>query len=121
MIPFAFRREATDDPRARVWLLDDAGAVVGRCETAPAGHGDADLGPRAAQIHALLVASGHRGRGLGLRLLGQAVNDLLVRGHAPVFAWVPEDDAALLGFYDRHGFRADGAAHGGRVRVVRQR
>jgi GNAT superfamily N-acetyltransferase len=69
----------------------------------------------------LAVASGLVRRGLGARLLGQAVNDLLVRGRAPVFVWVDAAAADQIGFYERHGFRPDGTERAGRLRVVRQR
>jgi GNAT superfamily N-acetyltransferase len=118
---FAFRREPGDGPEERVWLLDAAGAIVGRCRTAPATAADADLGPRAAELHDLRV--GHdpsRDDGLARRLLGHAVNDLLVRGYGPVFTWADAGDEAALAFLARHGLRADGARRGDRVRLVRQ-
>jgi ribosomal protein S18 acetylase RimI-like enzyme len=117
---FAFRREPADDPQARIWLLDRGGEVLGGCRTRPATDADADLGPRAAEVLDLAVVPGLVRRGLGARLLGQAVNDLLVRGLAPIFVWVAQDAADMLGFYARHGFRPDGSEHGGRVRLVRR-
>jgi ribosomal protein S18 acetylase RimI-like enzyme len=119
--PFAFRREPTEDPEARIWLLDRGGEVLGGCRTRPATGDDADLGSRAAEVLDLAVASGLVRRGLGARLLGQAVNDLLVRGRAPVFVWVDGAAADHVGFYERHGFRPDGTRRGERVRLVRQR
>jgi ribosomal protein S18 acetylase RimI-like enzyme len=117
---FAFRREPADDPQARIWLLDRSGEVLGGCRTRPATDDDADLGPRAAEVLDLAVAAGLVRRGLGARLLGQAVNDLLVRGRAPVFVWVDGASADQLGFYERHGFRPDGTRRGPRMRLVRQ-
>jgi GNAT superfamily N-acetyltransferase len=117
---FAFRREPADDPHARVWLLDRGGEVLGGCRTRPATDDDADLGPRAAEVLDLAVVPGVVGRGLGARLLGQAVNDLLVRGRAPIFVWVDEAAADLVGFYARHGFRPDGTARGDHARLVRR-
>jgi ribosomal protein S18 acetylase RimI-like enzyme len=117
---FAFRREPADDPQARIWLLDRGGEVLGGCRTRPATDDDADLGPRAAEVHDLAVAPGLVRRGLGARLLGQAVNDLLVRGKAPIFVWVDGSAADVVGFYARHGFRPDGTVRGDRVRLVRR-
>ncbi|QEC50197.1 GNAT family N-acetyltransferase [Baekduia soli] len=122
--PFAFRREAAADPHERIWLLDVQGRAVGRCRTAPASASgdDGDLGTRAAVILELAIDPGHRRRGLGRRLIGHAVNDLLVRSHAPVLAWVDGGDPGALAFLGRHGFRPDGTARpDGAVRVVRRR
>jgi ribosomal protein S18 acetylase RimI-like enzyme len=118
---FAFRREPADDPEARIWLLDRGGEVLAGCRTRPTTGADDDLGPRAAEVLDLAVAPGLTGHGLGARLLGHAVNDLLVRGRAPIFAWVAADAGDLIGFYARHGFRPDGSpARSSRIRVVRR-
>jgi ribosomal protein S18 acetylase RimI-like enzyme len=118
---FAFRREPGDEPDARTWLLDRNGEVLGGCRTRPATDADDDLGPRAAEIVDLGVVSAVTGHGLGARLLGHAVNDLLVRGRAPIFTWVDAEAADLIGFYARHGFRPDGSpARGRRIRLVRR-
>ena len=94
--------------------------MLGGCRTRPASGADADLGPRAAEVLDLALVPGLTGRGLGARLLGQAVNDLLVRGMAPVFVWVEASADDVAGFYGRHGFRPDGITRAGRVRLVRQ-
>lgn len=118
---FAFRREPGADREARTWLLDRGGEVVGGCRTRPATDADDDLGPRSAEVLDLAVVPALTGRGLGARLLGHAVNDLLVRGRAPIFAWVDAGAADLIGFYARHGFRPDSSpARGSRVRLVRR-
>jgi GNAT superfamily N-acetyltransferase len=118
---FAFRRERTEDPDGRTWLLDRGGEVLGGCRTRPVTDDDGDLGPRAAEVLDLALTPGVIGAGLGARLLGQAVNDLLVRGRAPIFVWVPEGAGTITGFYARHGFRDDGARRRGRMRLVRYR
>jgi GNAT superfamily N-acetyltransferase len=118
---FAFRREPGEGPDARTWLLDRDGEVLGGCRTRPATDADDDLGPRAAEILDLGVVATVTGHGLGARLLGHAVNDLLVRGRAPIFAWVEADAADLIGFYARHGFRPDDSPpRHGRIRLVRR-
>ena len=94
--------------------------MVGRCRTSPATEADADLGLRAAEVQGLAIVPSRTGAGLGRRLLGHAVNDLLVRSHAPVFAWIAETDAGAVAFFARHGFRPDGGRRPGVVRLVRQ-
>jgi ribosomal protein S18 acetylase RimI-like enzyme len=144
-MPFAFRRALPTDAAAlaqltgqdaavlgatlvsrpeehRVWLLDEDHAVIGVCRTAPAGPEHADLGPRVAEVLGLLIAPERRGAGRGRRLLGHAVNDLLVRGFGPVCAHVGPTDAGTRAFFARHGFAADGPPDAPeRVRLVRQR
>jgi GNAT superfamily N-acetyltransferase len=93
---------------------------VGGCRTSPATEADADLGLRAAEVQGLAIVPSRTGAGLGRRLLGHAVNDLLVRSHAPVFAWIAEADAGAVAFFARHGFRPDGRRRDGVVRLVRQ-
>ena len=117
-VDFAFRRLPTDDPDERVWLIDQAGDVLGGCRTMPSP--SPDLGPRAAEVRDLSLRPHDATPALASRLLGQAVNDLLVRSHAPVFAWVDAADETTIAFYDRHGFRADGARRALQVRLVRQ-
>jgi Acetyltransferase (GNAT) family len=117
-VDFAFRRLPADDPQERVWLIDEAGDIVGGCRTMPSP--TPDLGPRAAEVRELTLQVVRANPALASRLLGQAVNDLLVRSHAPVYTWVDADDEATIAFYDRHGFRADGAQRALQIRLVRQ-
>lgn len=96
------------DPRDRGTLVVEEvdGAVVGYALTAPTGDEDAaGLG----EVEAIYLAPDARGRGLGLPLLGAAVADLVRSGFKTAILWVLTANGPARRFYERAGFRADGA------------
>jgi ribosomal protein S18 acetylase RimI-like enzyme len=92
--------------------------IVGACRTRGTVDGEdaTALGPRAAEVLEVFVVPDRRRAGLGRRLFGHAVNDLLVRGRAPVFVRAPDELSGALAFFARQGFRPDGEG-----RLVRRR
>lgn len=54
------------------------------------------------ELNSLYVASAHQGRGLGRRLLDEALGD------APAQLWVFEANTRAIMFYERAGFRRTG-------------
>nr|WP_277347425.1 GNAT family N-acetyltransferase [Streptomyces sp. JB150] len=62
-----------------------------------------------AELYALYVDPALRGLGIGRALLGTSVRACAAAGHPRVFLWVLEGNAAARRFYERAGFRADGA------------
>jgi RimJ/RimL family protein N-acetyltransferase len=91
-------------PDAAVFVVDEAGAVVGRLSLArdehPASRHVADIG--------LMVARGHRGRGIGRALLDQAVTwgraSAVRKLQLHVFPW----NEPAIRLYERFGFVQEG-------------
>ena len=79
-----------DDIRGMVSLLNTVSTALG--------------GP-AAWLEDLIVAPGHRGRGIGTRLVGHALQYARERGLLRVTLLTGADNTAAQQFYRRHGFR----------------
>jgi ribosomal protein S18 acetylase RimI-like enzyme len=104
----AIGRATTEPSReARVWVVEEAGTVRGFAETRPSR--DADAQPGTGEVHSIYLEPQAWGRGLGPRLLAHAAADLRARGLAPLVLWVIEDNARGRRFYERAGWRPDGA------------
>jgi ribosomal protein S18 acetylase RimI-like enzyme len=100
------------DPRGQATLVveDDRGRVAGYALTAPARDDDAaGLG----ELEAIYLDPGARGQGFGRPLLDAAVAELATAGFATVVLWVLTANASARRFYERAGFRPDGA-----VRII---
>lgn len=59
--------------------------------------------PRQEQLFALYIRAAHYGTGLGALLLEAVLGD------RPGLLWVARDNPRARRFYEKHGFRADGA------------
>jgi len=96
------------DPRLRAFVVvDDSGRVAGFVLAAAARDEDAaGLG----EVQAIYLDPGARGRGLGQALMEAALADLAGAGLATAVLWVLTANAPARRFYERAGFRADGAA-----------
>jgi len=92
---------------ARIWIVEAAGHVVGLATTRPCA--DADVRPGTGELHSIYLAPEAWSRGLGAALLSRAVEDLRGRGYAPLVLWVIEANARGRRFYERTGWRPDGA------------
>lgn len=68
-----------------------------------------DDGGSAGEVGGLYVAPDFWGRGAGTALLTFGVNELLVKGHNPIFLWVLENNMRARCFYEDNRFHADGA------------
>jgi len=91
---FAARRK----PRERIWLVDDdAGELA-------ASIGIVEANPREAQLRWLLVAPALRGRGVGHRLIEEAVNFSRAAGYASIFLLTVNALTAAARLYDAFGF-----------------
>src|SRR6266545_2728357 len=96
-------------------LVGFANAGPGRDgrETEPDRAGDPDL-----ELRAIYVRAAYWGTGLGHALLTEAVGD------RDCYLWVLAGNDRAIGFYERHGFAADGQtldeAEGRHVRMVRR-
>jgi ribosomal protein S18 acetylase RimI-like enzyme len=81
-----------------VALLDEI--LVGFVVAGP----DRDLGPPAGEVWAIYVDPTYWGRGIGNRLLGQALGVLRDANREPIALWVLEENRPARLFYERAGF-----------------
>lgn len=96
------------NPGLLAYVAEDvAGRVAGFVLAGPARDDDVDgLG----EVQAIYLAPDVRGRGLGGALLDTALAGLAAEGFSTVVLWVLTANAPARRFYERAGFRLDGAA-----------
>jgi len=95
---------------ARVWVAERNDRLAGFVSTGPAREtAQAPEGERVAEITALYQIEATAGTGLGRQLVAHAVDDLRSRSFDAVVLWVLDCNARARGFYERMGFREDGA------------
>lgn len=70
---------------------------------------DEDLHIRSGEISALYLIPDYRGNGLGKRLLDWGLAQLNELGYATAALWVLKDNEKAIRFYEKYGFRHDGA------------
>ncbi|MEU9593983.1 GNAT family N-acetyltransferase [Streptomyces sp. NPDC048193] len=86
---------------------DDAGDVVGwACHGA---YRDGERRTVDAELYAIYVDTGRLGGGVGQALLQESVRRCATAGHPRMLLWVLEGNTRARRFYERAGFRADGA------------
>ena len=100
-------QEADPGEDVRVWVVERAGLVVGFVATGRSRDDDTD--PGTGEVRAIYVAPEAWSTGLGAALLRTAVTDLHARAHAPLILWVLRDNQRARRFYERAGWREDGA------------
>jgi GNAT superfamily N-acetyltransferase len=103
------RREADPSAEGRIWVVVEGDRVVGLAATRRAT--DPDVGEGTGELAAIYLAPEAWSRGLGSALFAAAVADLRARGFAPLVLWVIEANARGRRFYERAGWRSDGARH----------
>lgn len=93
-------------------VAETGGRVVGWAVIGPYRdeHGDAPA-PGCGEIGALYVLPQWWGRGVGRELMAYVLGDLRRQGLAPVLLWVLTANDRARRFYERAGFRCDGASH----------
>ena len=107
-------REGFAEPGERVaWVAERDGRVVGFCVTGPSEDADADR--RTAEVYAIYLLPEVVGTGVGRRLFEHAVEDLRRRGFRAATLWVLEANERARRFYERAGWRTDGAVNEERI------
>src|SRR5262245_29015162 len=84
-------------PRNRLWIAEQAGAIVG-CIAIVAASIDA------AQLRFFLVDPSVRGHGLGSRLMSEALDFAKQMGYGRVFLWTEQSLKAAARIYEAAGF-----------------
>lgn len=87
-------------------LAEEDGSPVGFCGYSMC-RDDAAM-PSCGEIDGLYLLQRCQGCGLGTRLMMEAFHTLRARGCTEVTLWVLATNAKAIGFYERHGFQADG-------------
>ena len=112
---------AEPEPGRHLLVAEAGGEVVGFAFSGPS-EGD----PREGELYAIYVLPDAWGRGAARALMAETLRLLRDDGHDEAVLWVLEDNPRTRRFYERCGWRADGAAKdeewlGARVREVRYR
>lgn len=86
---------------ARVWAIYSDDAVVGYLEFAA-------HSPICGQFHGLVIAPGHRGRGIGIRAFEGAMQELFRAGFKKFISMPFADNKPIKVFLETLGFRQEG-------------
>jgi ribosomal protein S18 acetylase RimI-like enzyme len=70
---------------------------------------DEDADALRGEIWAIYISPEYWRRGIGTRLLLWAAEQLKNKGFTSISLWVLEENASARAFYEKHGFKADGA------------
>ena len=85
-------------PRERIWIVERAGQIVGSVAIV-------EFSQEEAQLRWLLLHPDLRGRGLGRRLVEEAVAFAREEGYSSIFLWTVDSLPAAAGLYKSAGFR----------------
>jgi len=99
-------RRPIGDAFTRVAEIDDD--FAGYCYVAAPAR-EAEPGARTAELVAMYVASAHWRHGVGTALMDAALDRLAELPYDGAFLWTFKENDRAIGFYERHGWRRDGA------------
>jgi GNAT superfamily N-acetyltransferase len=99
------RRPVAD---AFTYVAEVDGGFAGYCYVAAPSR-EADLGPDAAELVAMYVDPDHWRQGAGNALMEAAVQRLTGLPYAEAVLWTFKENDRAIAFYERTGWRADGA------------
>ncbi|MEY9995622.1 L-amino acid N-acyltransferase YncA [Streptomyces sp. V4I8] len=88
-------------------VAEQDGQVVGWACHGPYRDGEVRTGD--AELYAIYVAPGRYGDGIGQALLQESLRRCTTAGHTRLLLWVLKDNTRARRFYERAGFRPDGA------------
>lgn len=98
--------EFTADPRSRQLVAIDEDEVVGWAAVGP---GRDDDRPGSGELYAIYAVPGIWSRGVGYALMLEAEAALRDGGFTTAHLWVLDGNERAASFYDREGWREDGA------------
>lgn len=88
---------AEDQSRQQVWVVEKDGMIVGCVAIV-------DAGGNEAQLRWLLLTEETRGKGMGNRLMSEAIDFCREKGYDNVYLWTIDALHAALGLYLKNGF-----------------
>jgi len=91
----------------RVWLAEETGSAVAFASTGPSR--DPEGEPGTGEVYAIYVEPSMIGTGRGSELFAHVVADLRAQGYRRAELWVLPGNSHARQFYERAGWRADGA------------
>jgi GNAT superfamily N-acetyltransferase len=101
-------------PDRPVWVAERGGAIAGFCNTAPVQDDRRDTAaPDTAELFTLYLEPDVVGTGVGAALMRHALADLRAHGYRTAILWVLDTNTRARRFYERGGWRADGAVKTG--------
>jgi GNAT superfamily N-acetyltransferase len=89
---------AEDQSRQQVWVVEMDSEIVGCIAIV-------DAGGNEAQLRWLLLAEETRGKGLGKRLMNEAIDFCREKGYDKVYLWTIDVLHAAKGLYLKNGFK----------------
>lgn len=95
-----------DPLKPHTLIAVEDGRILGFATTLPAR--DADT-PEAGELAALYLDPEDWGRGIGAALIQAAREHLVTAGFTQAVLWVLDGNQRAIRFYEKHGWRADGA------------
>ena len=90
-----------------VWVAEENKKIVGFCSAGA--NRDNDRKPETSEIYAIYIDSNNMGKGIGSRLLDQAVEALKQQGFKDATLWVLDTNKKTRRFYENKGWKVDGA------------
>ena len=93
---------------AFTYVAEIDGFFAGYCFVAAPGR-DPDLGPEVAELVAMYVDPAHWRQGAGGALMEVALERLAGLPYSEAALWTFQENARAIAFYERYGWRADGA------------
>jgi len=97
---------AANDPKKSLLVAVSREKIVGFCIVSPSR--DADM-PDFGELSAIYVSPAFQGYGVGLSLMNEGLDFLRKSGYSKAMLWVLKTNAATINFYEKCGWRADGA------------
>jgi len=105
----AAQREALEEPRSAMWLLQDGATPVGYIYVGPCGLPHAEASEDDGEVKRLYLLRQAHNDGWGTRLLQVAMQWLLREGPRTLWVGVWSHNLGAQRFYARHGFDRVGA------------
>ncbi|MDB6079916.1 MAG: putative acetyltransferase [Akkermansiaceae bacterium] len=94
-------------PRRADFVAMEDGRITGFCCVGSCRDEDADDGT--GELEAIYVEVARHRRGIGAALMNTALDFLREQGFLDATLWVLKSNAASIAFYERRGWKADGA------------
>ena len=104
----AAQREALEDPRCAIWLLEDGDEAIGHVYAGPCGLPHADADERDGEIKRLYILQRAHNGGWGAQLMQTAMDWLLRDGPRTLWVGVWSENIGAQRFYGRYGFEKAG-------------